>query len=77
MSATLRSHDGTRLSIDHSLCSGTGHCEEVAPEAFRLDDRRAWPADDLDLTAVDQARLRRAADACPWYAIAFTSNEDG
>ncbi|MEU3037956.1 ferredoxin [Streptomyces sp. C1-2] len=77
MSAVLRGADGTRLSVDHGLCSGTGHCQEAAPGAFRLVDRRAWPAEGLDLAAADHAGLRRAADACPWYAITFTPGGNG
>ncbi|MGW0706092.1 ferredoxin [Streptomyces sp. NPDC002643] len=76
MSATERGQRGSRLSVDHDLCSGSGYCQEIAPEAFRLQDRQAWPADDLDLSAADHDRLRQAEAACPWYAITFTPNED-
>lgn len=76
MSAAERSQAGFRLSIDHSLCSGTGHCQETAPEAFQVSGRLARPADDLDLATADHDRLRRAVDTCPWFAIAFASDTD-
>lgn len=60
---------GVRLTVDHDLCSGTGHCRDIAPELFHVRDGRAWLAEDVDLTAVGDEALKRAEAGCPWFAI--------
>jgi ferredoxin len=71
MTGPQRQAGPARLEVDHDLCSGTGHCREVAPEIFEVRDRRAWLAPDFDLAAADPGRLRQAEAACPWFAIAY------
>ncbi|GAA3185725.1 MULTISPECIES: ferredoxin [Streptomyces] len=60
-----------RVSVDHGLCSGTGHCAETVPDLFRVADRRAWLRPDADLDAADPADLARAEAICPWPAVTF------
>jgi ferredoxin len=72
-----RSDGGYRLSIDHSLCSGSGHCSDIAPEAFEIIDHRSWPASDLDFRSSDHNLIQQAARACPWFAISFVAEKEG
>ncbi|WP_399083204.1 ferredoxin [Streptomyces sp. BBFR2] len=60
-----------RVSVDHALCSGTGHCAETVPGIFRVADRRAWLRPDADLDAADPGDLARAEAICPWLALTF------
>ncbi|MEU3713516.1 ferredoxin [Streptomyces catenulae] len=64
-----------RVSVDHALCSGTGHCAETVPAVFRLADRRAWLRPDADLDAADAQALVRAETICPWMAVTFERQE--
>jgi ferredoxin len=64
-----------KVRIDHDLCSGTGHCAEIAPDVFTVRDRRAWLTAPADALAGDRERIRRAVDGCPWFAISH-SEED-
>lgn len=66
----------TVLRIDHDLCSGTGHCAELAPDLFTVRDRRAWPTELTDGPSADPELLRRAAESCPWFAISYTDDEE-
>ncbi|MEU5847817.1 ferredoxin [Saccharopolyspora shandongensis] len=75
MTGTELTGGGRYLAVDHSLCSGTGHCQDTAPDVFLL-DRQAWLIDDLDLASVDAERLTRAAAGCPWFAITFYREEE-
>jgi ferredoxin len=64
------------LRIDHDLCSGTGHCAEIVPDLFTVHRRRAWLVEQADGRAADPELLRRAAHACPWFAISYTDDEE-
>ena len=63
------------VRIDHDLCSGTGHCAEIAPDVFTVRDRRAWLIESAEARVGDPERIRRAAEGCPWFAISY-SDED-
>jgi ferredoxin len=58
--------------IDQSSCVAQGDCEELAPEAFRLDG---------DVSTVigtaPQERLLAAARACPTEAITLINEDTG
>lgn len=76
MSSTEIKVAGGRLSVDHSLCSGTGHCRDIAPQVFRVEGRSAWLNEDVDLPEADAERLLlHAVDSCPWFALAFERSE--
>lgn len=77
MSTTERRADGTRLAVDHSLCSGTGHCQETAPDVFRVVDGWAWLVDGPELSGAAAERVERAVAGCPWFAITFSREEGG
>jgi ferredoxin len=74
--------DGVRISgrtlrIDHDLCSGTTHCVEIAPGAFTIRDGRSWPTEQLsDGQSADPELVTRAVEACPWFAISYTDDEE-
>lgn len=58
-----------RVTIDHELCSGTGHCERGYPEVFVVADRKAFVRGDADWGDIDPERLKVAERTCPWFAI--------
>ena len=61
-----------RISIDRSLCNGTGVCEALAPDVFELDD------DGLAVlrTAVSEDEaVQEACDSCPMGAISIARVE--
>lgn len=64
-----------RLTVDHDLCSGTGHCQDTAPGVFRLVERWAWLDPEADLTTADPGQLTRAEEGCPWMAITFQQKD--
>ncbi|MEU5846858.1 ferredoxin [Saccharopolyspora shandongensis] len=78
MSGPELTADGRRVAVDHSLCGGTGHCQDIVPEVFRLDkvERRAKLRDDADLAEADADRLARAEASCPWFAITFEGEDE-
>jgi ferredoxin len=61
------------LRVDYDLCSGTGHCAEIAPDVFTVQRRQAWLTEEH---SASPGLLRRAADACPWFAITYTDDEE-
>ncbi|WP_218148170.1 ferredoxin [Lentzea xinjiangensis] len=64
------------VKVDHDLCSGTGHCAEIAPKLFSMSDRRAWPEERTTEQAEDTELAHRAADGCPWFAISVSDSTD-
>ncbi|WP_436017914.1 ferredoxin [Phenylobacterium sp. LjRoot219] len=58
-----------KISLDAASCCGTGYCERVAPEIFKVVDDKVTLREDADVTSVEPERIRRAASACPWRAI--------
>lgn len=60
------------VGVDHDLCSGTAHCQQSMPHVFVVRGRKSWIRPDVDWSGVDQADLRRTADACPWFAITIS-----
>lgn len=76
MSTTEHRAGGSHLKVDHSLCSGTGHCQDTAPDVFRVADGWAWLVDDPELSRPAAERVQRAVAGCPWFAITFTREEE-
>ncbi|MEV4442075.1 ferredoxin [Streptomyces sp. NPDC049577] len=65
-----------RVSVDTTLCVGSGLCAGTAPAAFRLDGpaRRARPvAEETEACAP----VRDAAEGCPVEAIAIRRADTG
>jgi ferredoxin len=55
------------IRIDRTACQGAGACVRRAPRSFALDAERRSRA--LDPPGDDEATIRRAAAACPFFAI--------
>ncbi|MFK4106623.1 ferredoxin [Streptomyces sp. NPDC019531] len=77
MSMTEHRVNGTHLKVDHSLCSGTGHCQDTAPDVFRVVDGWAWLVEDPELDRSAAERVQRAVAGCPWFAITLSQEADG
>ncbi len=58
------------LDIDHTLCSGSGHCVDIAPDLFELRSERSWPTSRTREASPDL--LHQVAESCPWFAITYT-----
>jgi ferredoxin len=56
-----------RVAIDEDLCVGTGQCELICPEVFRVDLIARLITDTPDPRLHDA--VREAADSCPTEAI--------
>lgn len=61
------------VAVDEDICVGSGYCEMVCPEVFRVDE----VAEVIDPTPHDRThdRVREAAHECPTAAILI--REDG
>lgn len=57
--------------VDASVCSAHGDCEDIAPEAFRVDDVA------VVIGTADEALLMAAAEACPVTAIRIVDDGTG
>lgn len=57
----------TAVEVDRSLCCGYERCTQIAPDSFRMDDKRKSVATAPD--GVEIADVVRAAEACPMQAI--------
>lgn len=68
-----RSALSAHVNIDRQLCIGSGTCVRLAAGAFALDD--AEIATVVDPDAVEVAKLRLAAEACPTGAISLVETE--
>lgn len=60
-----------RIRIDQGACIAQGDCVELAPQAFRLDDRATVIG-----TGPDELLLQ-AAENCPVEAIALVDADTG
>jgi ferredoxin len=56
------------ITLDESICIGSGSCVRLAPGAFVFDNDRQV-AEIADLSAVELERLRVAERSCPTGAI--------
>ncbi|MGH2879779.1 MAG: ferredoxin [Solirubrobacteraceae bacterium] len=57
--------------IDESACIAHGECEEMAPEAFRVEDAA------VAIGTVSLERLVSIGEACPTTAISVIDEETG
>ncbi len=57
--------------VDSSVCSAHGDCEDIAPEAFRVDDVA------VVIGTADEELLVAAAEACPVTAIRVVDDQTG
>lgn len=55
------------IRIDRAVCQGAGACVRRAPHTFALDEGRRSHV--LDPPGDDEATIRSAANACPFFAI--------
>ncbi|WP_219414701.1 ferredoxin [Pseudonocardia nigra] len=63
------------ITLDESICIGSGSCVRLAPGAFTFDNDRQV-AEVGDLSAVELERLRVAERSCPTGAIFFEEEDD-
>jgi ferredoxin len=68
---------GITVTVDHDVCSGTGHCKASMPHVFVVVDRKSYVRSDVDWESVDVEELNVAADDCPWFAISITTTAKG
>jgi ferredoxin len=59
--------DGGRVWVDPATCIGAGSCARLARGAFRVTDEGV--AEVVDVSTVDEAKLRLAERSCPTGAI--------
>lgn len=57
------------VTVDESLCSGCGVCEEMAPDVFAMNDSGVVVAKVNPVPEDLQASAQEAADGCPSGAI--------
>jgi ferredoxin len=62
------------VTVDRSLCIGSGDCVDTAPDVFQLDDEDKAVVVDPDGAPLDDVIM--AAGNCPVAAI-FVVGEDG
>jgi ferredoxin len=62
------------VDVDRDLCIGSGTCVRLAPGVFALDEEEISVVMNPD--AVDDSKLRLAADACPTEAIRIGDAHD-
>jgi ferredoxin len=62
------------VTVDRSLCIGSGDCVDTAPNVFQLDEEDKAVVVDPDGAAVDE--IVQAAANCPVSAI-FVVGEEG
>jgi ferredoxin len=61
--------DSVKVTVDETLCSGCGVCEEMAPDVFEMNDA-GLVAVKVDPIPEDlQESTQEAADGCPSGAI--------
>jgi ferredoxin len=63
-----------QVTVDRSLCIGSGDCVDTAPDVFQLDDEDKAVVVDPDGAPLDD--ILTAAGGCPVSAI-FVIGEDG
>jgi ferredoxin len=64
-----------RVTIDPSLCIGSGDCVRLLPNAFRIDERRGVSTPLPGVAAADPELLAEAAFNCPTRAIQIAGPE--
>jgi ferredoxin len=72
--AELSQVNRIEVTVDRSLCIGSGDCVDTAPDVFQLDEEDKAVVVDPDGAALDD--VLTAAGNCPVSAI-FVIGEDG
>jgi ferredoxin len=72
--AELSQQNRIEVTVDRSLCIGSGDCVDTAPNVFQLDDEDKAVVVDPDGASVDE--VITAAGNCPVSAI-FVVGEEG
>jgi class 3 adenylate cyclase len=62
--------------VDRGRCIGVGNCITLAPTAFDWVKGDLMKSDVIDLTSIDEERLREAILACPTQAITVEEVEE-
>jgi ferredoxin len=70
----LSSQNRIKVTVDRSLCIGSGDCVDTAPNVFQLDEEDKAVVVDPDGASVDE--VIQAAGNCPVSAI-FVVGEEG
>jgi ferredoxin len=67
----------TRLKINPIACEAHGMCAELLPERIALDEWGYPILDDRPLPQELIALAKRAAEACPTFALLLTREQGG
>lgn len=59
-----------KTKVDTSLCAGTGMCEEICPQVFKVVDGISQVQVD-EVPAEAEATCREAVESCPTAAISI------
>jgi ferredoxin len=70
----LSAQNRIEVTVDRSLCIGSGDCVDTAPDVFQLDDEDKAVVVDPDGAPLDD--ILTAAGGCPVSAI-FVIGEEG
>lgn len=70
-----REISGLTVTIDRTLCIGSGNCTAMAPDVFYIDEDSVAAFKD-DTSDVDQGQLIEACAVCPVDAL-IVEDEDG
>jgi ferredoxin len=70
----LSAKNRIQVTVDRSLCIGSGDCVDTAPDVFQLDDEDIAVVVDPDGAPLDD--ILAAAGGCPVSAI-FVIGEEG
>jgi ferredoxin len=61
--------DSVKVTVDETLCSGCGVCEEMAPDVFEMNDSGVVAVKVNPIPEDLQQSTQEAADGCPSGAI--------
>ncbi|MDZ7881430.1 MAG: ferredoxin [Mycobacterium sp.] len=63
-----------RIDFDRESCIGSGVCESIAEDLFRVDDDGAMTLVDAVVAECRRADVERAVSRCPTGAIAIAAD---
>jgi ferredoxin len=66
----------TRLRVNPITCTAHGMCAELLPERISLDEWGYPILDERALTAEQLGHAKRAAEACPTFALLIARTRD-
>jgi ferredoxin len=62
--------ESLRVSVDPKSCVGSGYCQRIAPEIFRIDESNLAHVLQPEVPPELEELAREAEDTCPANAIA-------